>query len=224
VAATSASTERAGLRERKKQRTRQTIVEVATRLFAEQGYDETTLMQVAEDAEVALSTIFNYFPGKNDIVFAVIDSVIESARERIVDRPEGGDASSAVLAWITEVLPVVERPYTEAIRRIPEIIQSHPDLVAEERLRYALLEDALAEGFARDLGEGVDGMRARVMAAIALGGMLDVWKDWYAHHASDADFDLVEIFTLKADYLRGALEAGLQAIEMLPRPAAGVTA
>lgn len=213
---------RPGLRERKKQKTRQTIVEVASRLFAEQGYTETTLSQVAEEAEVALSTIFNYFPGKPEIVFAVIDSIIESARERIVNRPEAEDAISAVLAWVTTVLPEVEQPYTQAIRRLPEIVSSHPDLRAGERLRFALLEDALADGFARDLAEPAEGMRARVMAAIALGGMIDVWNDWYRAHASDAEFDLSGIFEMKAEHLRHALEAGLEAIEMLPRPAATV--
>src|SRR5438874_10103436 len=66
-----------GLRERKKQRTRLRIVDVATRLFSEQGYQQTTLAQIAEEAEVALSTFFNYFPTKPDIVFCLFDSVIE---------------------------------------------------------------------------------------------------------------------------------------------------
>jgi len=211
-----------GLRERKKQKTRQAIVEVASRLFAEQGYAETTLSQVAEEAEVALSTIFNYFPGKPEIVFAVVDAIIESARERIVNRPEGEDAIQAILSWVTTVLPDVELPYTQSIRRLPEIVSSHPDLRAAERLRYALLEDALADGFARDLGEPSDAMRPRVMAAIALGGMMDVWSDWYRAHASDAEFDLSGIFEIKAEHLRVSLVAGLEAIEMLPRPASTV--
>ena len=208
---------RVGLRERKKQKTRQTIVEVATRLFADKGYAETTLAQVAEEAEVALSTIFNYFPGKPDIVFAAFDAVIESARERIVGRPGEEDARSAILGWITEVLPDVELPYTQAIRRMPQIMVSTPELRGEERLRYALLEDALAEGFARDLCEPAAGMRARVMAAIAVGGMIDVWNDWYALHATDAEFDLTELLGLKAAHVAEALAAGLEAIERLPR-------
>jgi AcrR family transcriptional regulator len=106
-----------GLRERKKLKTRQAIVEAATTRFAEKGYAETTLAEVADGAEVALSTIFNYFPGKPDIVFAVLDAAVASAQERIVERPEGETASHAVLAWVREVLPELERPYTEAIRR-----------------------------------------------------------------------------------------------------------
>jgi AcrR family transcriptional regulator len=207
-----------GLRERKKQRTRQAIVEAATRLFAEQGYADTTLAEVAEEAEVALSTIFNYFPGKLDIVFAMLDALIDSAQARIVERPDGETASHAVLAWVRDVLPDLEKPYTETIRRSDEIIRSDPDLVAAERLRGALLEDEIALGFARDLGEEPPGVRSRMMAAIALGGMVDVWNDWIAMHRGDADLDFVELNELKAEYLEKALAAGLRAVEILPDP------
>jgi AcrR family transcriptional regulator len=213
---TASKNPRLGLRERKKQRTRQAIVEAATRLFAEHGYAETTLAEVAEEAEVALSTIFNYFPGKPDIVFAMIDALIDSAQARVVERPEGETASHAVLVWVREILPELEKPYSETIRRSPEIIRSDPDLVAAERLRAALLEDELALGFARDLGEDPPGVRSRMMAAIALGGMVDVWNDWIAMHSGDADLDFVELNELKAEYLEKALVAGLKAIEMLP--------
>ena len=215
---TASSHPSVGLRERKKQRTRQAIVEAATRLFAERGYGDTTLAEVADEAEVALSTIFNYFPGKPDIVFAMTDTVIESARARVVERPEGETATEAVLAWVSEVLPELERPYTEVIRRSPEIIASDPELLAAERLRAALLEDELALGFARDLGESPPGVRSRMLAAIAYGGMVDVWKDWIAMHRGDADLDFVELNELKAEYLEKALAAGLQAVEMLPSP------
>jgi AcrR family transcriptional regulator len=217
VAAVSANSP-LGLRERKKQRTRQAIVETATRLFADRGYAETTLAEVADEAEVALSTIFNYFPGKPDIVFAVLDALIDSARARIVERPGDETASHAVLSWTRDVLPELERPYSEAIRRSEQIIRSDPDLVAAERLRSALLEDELALGFARDLGEDPPGVRSRMMAAIALGGMVDVWSDWIAMHRGDADLDFVELNELKAEYLEKALVAGFRAVEMLPSP------
>ena len=207
-----------GLRERKKLKTRQAIVEAGTTLFAERGYAETTLAEVADAAEVALSTIFNYFPGKPDIVFAVYDALVASAQERVVQRPEGETAKHAVLVWVREVLPELERPYAEAIRRSAEIIQSDPDLVAAERLRMALLEDEIALGFARDLDEDPPGVRSRMMAAIALGGMIDVWNDWIAAHGGDAELDFVELSELKAEYLEKALEAGLEAVAMLPDP------
>ena len=210
------STEKLGLRERKKQRTRQTIVEVGIRMFAERGFAETTLVDIAAAAEVAPSTFFNYFSSKLDIVFGLIDAIVESARERILLRDEDESATEAVLAWITDDLVAVERPYSEAMRSIPRIIASDPELRSAERLKLALFEDVLAAAYARDLGESADGVRARVMAAIALRGMVEVWSSWYQQHAADPDFDLSDALVLKVEYLEPALAIGLQALALLP--------
>src|SRR5579862_1502187 len=91
-----------GLRERKKLRTKQSIVDVASRLFVEQGYQQTTLVQIAEEAEVAPSTFFNYFPTKVDLVFCFFDAIIESAKRRLLERPKAEPALDAILAWLRE--------------------------------------------------------------------------------------------------------------------------
>ena len=207
-----------GLRERKKLRTRDTIVRVATRLFVEQGYEATTTAQIAEAAEVSSSTFFKYFPTKADVVFSLFDAVIESAEERVLGRPAGEQAVDAVVAWIAEDLPVVEALFGDLIQQGPRLIEGNPELQAQERLRSARFEDVLAAAFAGDLGEPAEGVRARVLAAIAWRGMLDVWAVWQETHASDEDVDLKGLCAVKADYVRRALEAGLQAVDLLPRP------
>jgi len=213
----AAAQARPGLRERKKQRTREAIVRAATRLFAERGYQATTVAEVAEAAEVSPSTVFAYFPAKPDLVFALLDAVIESAQRRVVGRPAGERADDAVVAWIRDDLPVVEAPYKELMRALPSIT-ADPELQAAERLRMARFEDVLATAFARDLGEGAGGMRAHVLATIALRGMAEVWDDWYAHHRGDLNLDLADLAARKSAYVREALAAGRAAIELLPSP------
>jgi AcrR family transcriptional regulator len=208
-----------GLRERKKRRTRETIVAVATKLFAEQGYEATTTLQIADAAEVSASTFFKYFPTKADVVFSLFDAVIESADRRLREREPGESAAAALVAWIGRDLPAVEATYVELLHESDRLISSDPELQAQYRLRSARFEDVLAAAFARDLGEPADGVRARVLAAIAWRGMLDVWVAWHRTHASDEPEDIAEICAVKADYVRRALDAGLQAVDLLPRPA-----
>jgi TetR/AcrR family transcriptional regulator, regulator of mycofactocin system len=207
-----------GLRERKKERTRKTIIDVAIRLFAEQGYSETTLVQVAEAAEIAPSTFFKYFPTKAHIVFGLTEAVLESARTRLLERPAGETADAAILGWVANDLPEVEAPYAEALRQIPRIIAANPDLQAEERLRLALLEDVFAAAFARDFDEPAEGVRARVMAAVSFRGIVEVWTAWYAQHFADVDFDVMQVLALKGEYLERLLAAGLAAVQTLPAP------
>jgi len=144
--------------------------------------------------------------------------VIESAKHRIAERPDGEPALDAIAAWLSEDLLGVEQPYAESIRRTPAIVESAPELRAEERLRFALLEDVLASGFARDLGESADGVRSRVLAAMALRGMLEAWQAWFEKHANDAEFDLSEALEAKAVRVVALLEAGLSFVDRLPGP------
>lgn len=61
--------DRTGLRDRKKEMTRQAISDVATRLFVERGFDKVSVADIAQEADVARKTVFNYFPRKEDLVF-----------------------------------------------------------------------------------------------------------------------------------------------------------
>jgi AcrR family transcriptional regulator len=212
----AAVTSQPGLRERKKLRTKRTIVEVATRLFLEHGYHRTTLAQIAEAAELAPSTFFNYFATKHDIVFCLHDAATESARRRVLGRPQGEPANEAVMAWLTEELPGLELPYAEAARRIPRIVAATPELHAEERLRLALLEDVLADGFARDLDGPGSGIRARLLGVIAVRGMVEAWNAWYEQHATEPEFELTHALAAKAAYVERMLEAGYRFVDMLP--------
>src|SRR5438034_10107472 len=85
-----------GLRERKKQQTRQTIACAALQLFAERGYDETTLAEIAEAADVAPRTIFAYFDSKEDILLCEEDHFLGDLKQRLEERPAGTTTVDAI--------------------------------------------------------------------------------------------------------------------------------
>ena len=87
-----------GLRERKKQRTRETIAGAARQLFAERGYHATTLPDIAEAADVSTRTIFAYFPSKEDILFSDFALMKDALAQALAERPEGQDALETVRA------------------------------------------------------------------------------------------------------------------------------
>jgi AcrR family transcriptional regulator len=87
---------RLGLRERKKAKTRALIQEHALRLFREQGYDETSIEEIAEAAEVSPSTVFRYFPTKPDLV--IYDDLDERMIEAFRAQPPELNALQALRA------------------------------------------------------------------------------------------------------------------------------
>ncbi|BBZ77680.1 TetR family transcriptional regulator [Mycolicibacterium anyangense] len=76
-----------GLRERKKQRTRATLIDVAARLCVEQGYDNTTVDQIAAAADVSARTFSRYFPNKEAVVVAVISDVADGVAAAFDHQP-----------------------------------------------------------------------------------------------------------------------------------------
>jgi AcrR family transcriptional regulator len=157
-----ASATKPGLRERKKQQTRETIVRVALELFAERGYDQTTLAEVAEAADVSRRTIFSYFDSKEEILFCEESSSLDEVKTALEQRPEGTTTVDALRNLLSAMPP----PDDDAKLR-KQIISSSPALQLKMRARIAELEPALAASFAKDLGSEPDDIRALLIAASA---------------------------------------------------------
>lgn len=77
-----------GLRERKKTETRQHLSDVATRLFAERGFDAVSVSEIADAADVSRPTVFAYFPRKEDLVFDRVDAVTATIARALQARDE----------------------------------------------------------------------------------------------------------------------------------------
>ncbi|WP_131742540.1 acyl-CoA-like ligand-binding transcription factor [Actinomadura roseirufa] len=101
------------LRERKKLKTRRAIQDHALRLFGEQGYDETTVEQIAAAAEISPSTFFRYFPTKEDVV--VTDEYDPIMAQMFRAQPPGMSPLEALRAVFRELLPLMYESEMETI-------------------------------------------------------------------------------------------------------------
>ena len=194
-----------GLRERKKQQTRETIARAALRLFAERGYDETTLADIAEAEDVAPRTIFAYFESKEDILLCEEGNFLNDLRRRLEERPAGTTTVDAIRAF----LAAMKQPDDEARLR-KQIITSNPGLQMRMRGRHAEIEPMLAESIAKDLGSDPGDIRPRLIAAsmtaafeAASNRILEAESgdDPLSHEQAMAILDEV------LNFLRGGLEA-----------------
>jgi len=88
-----------GLRERKKQATRHHIAAVAKKLFAARGFDNVTVAEIAEAADVSKMTVFNYFPRKEDLFLDRHAEQLRDVRQALVDRPAGQSAATALRGY-----------------------------------------------------------------------------------------------------------------------------
>jgi AcrR family transcriptional regulator len=204
-----------GLRERKKQRTRETILRVAFELFAERGYQGTTVVDIAEAAEISPSTLFAYFPSKDDIVFANYDEIAESLRLGLEQRQEGQSAADAIREWSRgerRRILGADGHATRLIRR--RIIESDPALLAQERFRVRQMERHVTAAVAADLGEDATDLRCRLVAAggAAAGLALAQYEYEVRDRAPSAEW-LLDAY----EYVATFMEAGAEALSRLPR-------
>jgi AcrR family transcriptional regulator len=151
-----------GLRERKKQRTRETIARAAHELFVDRGYQATTLPEIAEAADVSTRTIFAYFPSKEDILFADLEQMKEALARALADRPEDKDALETVRGFI---LNSQEANTNKLDQRLHSCITRDPALRTHMRARIAQFAEVIAPAIARDLGTSEDDPRAQLVAA-----------------------------------------------------------
>ncbi|MET9951654.1 TetR family transcriptional regulator [Streptomyces sp. NPDC006339] len=168
-----------GLRERKKQRTRDALIRVSLELFTTQGYERTTVDEIADAVDVSQRTFFRYFATKEDVAFAVQQMVEERFIAALGERPaeEGPfDAlRNAVLsAWDTIGEAIAEVVPVELYLRTFQLIESTPALLAVHLRRSTEMEETIARLIAEREGLDVDEDPRPRIAVAAFSGVMRV--------------------------------------------------
>jgi AcrR family transcriptional regulator len=151
---------RPGLRERKKQQTREKIARVALELFAERGYEQTTLAEIADAADVSTRTIFAYFHSKEDILFCDQPAFFAQLKQMLEQRPSGVTTIDALRDFVSGT-----GPPDDSVRLRKKIVGSDEELRLGERARFARVEQMIAASIAKDLEAGPGDIRPALVAA-----------------------------------------------------------
>jgi len=193
-----------GLRELKKARTRAAIREHALRLFGEQGYQRTTVEQIAAAAEVSPSTFFRYFPTKEDLVLQ--DDMDTRMVEAFDRQPPGLGPIAAIRAATREVIESYSEADLEVLRQTSTLTMSVPEVRARAMDEFARTIAVISEALAKRTGRPADDLAVRTVAGAIIGVIMSVTMPW--HGWSSDRQSLVDMFA-RIDQALALLEAGL---------------
>ena len=164
---------RSGLRERKKARTRAAIREQAFRLFREQGYEATTVEQIADAAEVSPSTFFRYFPTKEDVVLQ--DDFDLLLAEAVRAQPPGLGPIAALRRATQDLIAGITPAELEQLRQSAELTMSIPAVRARSLDEMARTIGIIARLAGERSGRNPDDIEVRTYAGAVLGVAMATW-------------------------------------------------
>lgn len=199
-----------GLRERKKQRTRDALLRSALELFAERGYEETTVDDIVEAADVSQRTFFRYFASKEDAAFFVArlaeSHFVAAVRRRPPDEaPLDALRRALVESWDTIGEAIEQLIPLELHMRFYRVIESTPALLAAHLRRATELEEEVARVVADREGLDVDtDPRPRVVVA-AFGAVMRVAERIWSAREDAGLAALRDLATTYLDQMETAL-------------------
>ncbi|WP_406457845.1 TetR/AcrR family transcriptional regulator [Streptomyces sp. NBC_01622] len=207
-----------GLRERKKERTRNLIAQEALRLFREKGFDEVSVVEVAAAAEVSKATLFRYFPAKEDLVLHRFADHLGEAARVVRERPPALTPTAALRAHFLDRLaardPITGLNDHPDVLSFMDLLYGTPSLQTGLVQRYRSQEiDALAEALALP-GTGDSTPLTRRLAATHLIVVqqelgMENWRTMAAGRTADEAYDDA---VAEAERAYGQLMTGLDTV------------
>jgi AcrR family transcriptional regulator len=188
--------QRLGLRERKKLKTRRSIQEHALRLFQEQGYDATTVEQIAEAAEVSPSTFFRYFPTKEDTVLT--DEYDPWILEAIRAQPPELSPIDVLRKVLHDIVGAMLAADRQRILDRGRLMLSVPALRSRQWEQTRATQQRMVEALAGRLGRPADDFELQAFGS----AIIAVWETAImAWVESDGEGDIMELLDRAIDFL-----------------------
>ena len=181
-----------GLRERKKQRTRADLADAADRLFAARGFDDVTIDEIAEAADVSPRTFYRYFASKEDLVLGGMDEAHGAFRAHLATRPDDEPVIDSIRSAFVALAADMSRDPARSLRQ-GALIRTTPSLVLRRVQRQAALEAQLAPVLADRLGASApDDLRPALLVACAFCAFRIATIAWMSGGATASLPDLID--------------------------------
>jgi mycofactocin system transcriptional regulator len=157
---------------------------IALQLFIENGFDATTIDEIAARAGIGRRTFFRYFPSKNDLPWGDFDGLLDRMRAFLHALPAEMPLVEALRAAVIEFnrFPREEVPYH---RQRMDLLLNVPTLVAHSTLRYASWRQVVAEFAAERLELPADSLQPQAIAWTYLAISLSAYEQWLKHDDAD---------------------------------------
>jgi len=156
----------AGLRQRKKESSRRAIEDAAWELFGEQGYEETSINDIAERADVAPRTFFRYFPTKEAVLYPQFDELLQSVRDEFHRRPADEPLVTSLFESLGKLSGSLEGGPSRTQQRLAIIKRPGQPPIGTEYFRTRLSEVAAELVLEREGDGDVARMRARLASGV----------------------------------------------------------
>ncbi|MGW6497712.1 TetR/AcrR family transcriptional regulator [Nonomuraea angiospora] len=165
--------EKLGLRERKKQRTRQALIEAAVRLFQDRGYDQVTVAEIADAAEVSPRTFFLHFQTKEDVLLANTDVRVDLALEAIAEHRPGERLPDVLVRAMDQmIVNAWDRDLSSGLAALrARLATSEPALQARLLQRYLTAQAGLAQALQRAFPDRLDTTTASALVGAMVGAV-----------------------------------------------------
>jgi mycofactocin system transcriptional regulator len=176
------------------------IEQAAFQLFAERGFEGTTLDDIAEAVGVGRRTLFRYYASKNDIPWGQFDRTLDGFRQILDELPEDIPLHLAVHRAVVAFNDFPEDASPPHEQRMRLILET-PALQAHSVLRYAQWRAVIAEYVARRLGTHPEGLVPSVVAQVSLALALTAYEQWLRDPRSSISQLLDEALAALGDHL-----------------------
>lgn len=183
-----------GLRERKKQRTRRDLTAAAARLFDARGFDDVTIEEIAEAAEVSPRTFYRYFTSKEELIFGDLDESLDAIRQALDERPTDEAPMVSLRALFLRRAQAIDAD-PAAMRWQGAVIRANPSLHTRRHEHQRALEAAVVPIIAERTGASPSDLGPLLVVSVAFAAFRAAIITWITSESTGRLTDLVDTAT-----------------------------